>query len=95
LQAKQMSYRISQLVPFVVLVAMSQAAISQDAQPQRLNDNVKAATVRSGDNTPANVLPADEWQRVDQAVNRALTWLAKQQQADGSFPTRDITNSCG
>jgi hypothetical protein len=39
---------------------------------------------------PANVLSANEWQRVDAAVNRALVWLAKQQQPDGSFPTLDM-----
>src|SRR5262245_2048678 len=39
------------------------------------------------DNTPANVLSAEEWRRVDTAVNRALDWLATQQQPNGSFPT--------
>ncbi len=37
--------------------------------------------------TPANVLSAEKWQRVDASVNRALSWLASQQLADGSFPT--------
>src|SRR4051812_22752402 len=53
----------------------------------------------STDNKPANVLSADEWQRVDVAVNRALDWLAKQQRPDGSFPTLDngqpaVTSLC-
>ncbi len=80
-----MTFSLPQLVPFVFLVAIPQAAISQDARLS--GSNATAATARSGDNTPANVLLADEWQRVDKSVNRALTWLAKQQQADGSFPT--------
>lgn len=33
------------------------------------------------------VLSADQWQRVDDSVDRALAWLAAQQQRDGSFPT--------
>lgn len=32
-------------------------------------------------------LAADEWRRMDESVQRALGWLAGQQQADGSFPT--------
>ena len=35
----------------------------------------------------ADVLTADEWERVDGSVDRALAWLASQQQRDGSFPT--------
>ncbi len=34
-----------------------------------------------------DVLTAEEWEAVDRAVERGLTWLAKQQQPDGSFPT--------
>lgn len=38
--------------------------------------------------TPStDVLTPDQWQRVDDAVDRALSWLARQQQRDGSFPT--------
>lgn len=32
-----------------------------------------------------DVLNADQWKQVDQSVERALAWLASQQQADGSF----------
>jgi hypothetical protein len=51
------------------------------------------------DNTPANVLSSEEWRRVDVAVNRALEWLATQQQPDGSFPTLEtgqpgVTSLC-
>lgn len=37
--------------------------------------------------SPSDVLSAAEWKRVDAAVERALAWLAGQQQANGSFPT--------
>jgi hypothetical protein len=39
------------------------------------------------DDGRSNVLPEAEWQRVDEAVDKALTWLAAQQQPDGSFPS--------
>jgi len=42
------------------------------------------------DQTSADVLTADQWQRTDAAVNRALEWLAAQQQPEGSFPTVDM-----
>src|SRR5262245_34822625 len=44
----------------------------------------------AADDSPANVLTAAEWERVDGAVKRAIAWLASQQQPDGSFPTIDM-----
>jgi hypothetical protein len=38
---------------------------------------------------PRDVLSPDEWRRVDASVDRALAWLAGEQQSDGSFPTLD------
>lgn len=35
------------------------------------------------------VLTPEQWRQVDESVEGALAWLAAQQQADGSFPTRD------
>ncbi len=34
-----------------------------------------------------DVLSETQWDRIDASVDRGLAWLAKQQQADGSFPT--------
>ncbi len=68
------------ILPLVVLigpVAFSERAAAQEA------------TAHS-DDTPANVLSADEWRRVDAAVERALAWLAQQQNSDGSFRTLDM-----
>jgi hypothetical protein len=45
------------------------------------------APQKPNDDTPADVLSAEEWKRVDFAVDRALTWLAAKQNPDGSFPT--------
>jgi hypothetical protein len=54
---------------------------------------------RDADDSPAKVLSAEEWKRVDVAVERALAWLATEQQPDGSFPTLDsgqpgVTSLC-
>jgi len=38
----------------------------------------------------ADVLTAEKWKQVDKSVERALAWLITQQQADGSFETRDM-----
>jgi hypothetical protein len=84
-----MAYCIPWLLPFVLLFVAQQSAISQHSQPPGLANNADLPTVQPSDNTPANVLSAEEWQRVDKAVNRALTWLASQQLRDGSFPTLD------
>jgi hypothetical protein len=61
--------------------------------------NDHKASKDSVDDTPTNVLTADEWKRVDKAVERALTWLAAQQRSDGSFPSLDagqpgVTSLC-
>lgn len=53
----------------------------------------------SADDTPTNVLSTSEWKRVDGAVERALTWMASQQLADGSFPSLEtgqpaVTSLC-
>lgn len=42
---------------------------------------------RAADDMPENVLTHQEWQRVDSAAERALAWLASEQQPDGSFAT--------
>ena len=34
-----------------------------------------------------NVLDEAQWKKVDQSVDRGLTWLASEQQEDGSFPS--------
>lgn len=39
---------------------------------------------------PSDVLAPAEWQAVDRSVDRALAWLARRQQPDGSFPTADV-----
>jgi hypothetical protein len=60
---------------------------------------VQKVTKGSADDTPTNVLSPAEWKRVDAAVERALTWMASQQQENGSFPSLEtgqpaITSLC-
>ena len=60
---------------------------------------IKKATKGSADDTPTNVLSPAEWKRVDAAVERALTWMASQQQENGSFPSLEtgqpaVTSLC-
>jgi hypothetical protein len=38
----------------------------------------------------ADALTPAEWERVDRGIAKALTWLADQQQPNGSFPTQDL-----
>jgi prenyltransferase beta subunit len=47
----------------------------------------------------SDALSTEQWRRIDRAVERALFWLASQQNLDGSFPTREpgqpaITGLC-
>ena len=49
--------------------------------------------------SPSEVLTPILWQKVDAAADKALGWLASQQQRDGSFPTLDtgqpgVTSLC-
>jgi hypothetical protein len=75
----------------LVLVA---PAFAQTSWPERsVGNQATEAPPNSrarADDTPADILSADQWQRTDAAVNRALEWLAAQQQPDGSFPTVDM-----
>lgn len=57
-----------------------------DLRQQRAAD-VRSSTSSGADDTSDNVLSPDEWQRVDAAAERALAWLAREQQPDGSFAT--------
>jgi hypothetical protein len=47
----------------------------------------------------ASALSTDEWHQLEGCVDRTLAWLARQQQPDGSFPTREsaqpaVTSLC-
>ncbi len=44
-------------------------------------------TAAAGNDYPSDVLTPEKWLAVDVSIERALAWLAQQQQRDGSFPT--------
>jgi hypothetical protein len=73
-----------QLVSLLLVMCVSMHARVTQAQNTRAQD--RAERRRSGEDAPADVLSPDEWQRVDDAVERALAWLAGEQRPDGSFP---------
>jgi hypothetical protein len=87
--------RIVAALPLSFVVSVQLQA--QDARP--LGEEGRSLNSADKASSPADVLNAAEWREVDVAVNRALAWLAAQQQADGSFPTTDkgqpgVTSLC-
>jgi hypothetical protein len=76
--------------------AYSQSTDSGKADAKQSGD---VGGLSRGDDDPRKVLTEGEWKRVDEAVARALTWLAGQQANDGSFPSLDtgqpaVTSLC-
>lgn len=77
----------------------SQAQAQPAAQKKPTAESRRSAVSSSRDDSPRSVLPDEEWQRVDAAVDRALAFLIAQQQVDGSFPSLDyaqpaVTSLC-
>ena len=72
----------------IVSTASLLAQQGGSSRGQRLDLREQAGRPR--DDQPDNVLSPDEWQRVDAAAQRALTWLAGQQESDGAFPSLDV-----
>src|SRR6476661_357448 len=77
---------------FVCILVLLSGAGRLSAQATRASSpGAAGASKRVGngnsDDTPRQVLSSQEWQRVDNSVERGLTFLAAQQQPDGSFPT--------
>ncbi len=50
-------------------------------------ETVESSPKPAGGQPAIDILTEGQWQRVDDSVDRALTWLASRQQRDGSFPT--------
>ena len=56
---------------------------AEKAKPQA--EKAEAAKPQAMD--PTSVLDEQQWKEVDESINRALKWLATQQEEDGSFPS--------
>lgn len=87
--------RAMYFVPAVVFIAASSSWAQPAPSPQ---DEQELPRSEAASNL-TDALPSEEWARIDDAVDNALSWLASQQQPDGSFPTRDqgqpaITSLC-
>jgi hypothetical protein len=73
-----------------MIVEMLSAAVYADESATSQAVTTVAAQERGDADAPTNVLTSSEWERVDEAVARALGWLASQQQQDGSFPSVEM-----
>jgi hypothetical protein len=70
---------------FLFFVALTVSWLFSEAFGQ---ENVGGSRRRPVSNL-ADALTTAEWEVVDRGIERALAWLASQQQEDGSFPSRD------
>jgi hypothetical protein len=75
----------------LLLSAVAPAACAQQTGGGTTSgaDSARLKSAKS-EGSPTDVLTPEEWRRVDAAVERALKWLAGQQEKDGSFRTLDI-----
>src|SRR3954463_7098585 len=79
------------LIIALLFLAILRNGAAQENSTARQTDVSRAPSpAPRADDTPINVLSSDEWRNMDRAVERGLTYLAAQQQADGSFPTDPI-----
>ncbi|HEX3601320.1 MAG TPA: prenyltransferase/squalene oxidase repeat-containing protein [Lacipirellulaceae bacterium] len=82
-----------------MLLILNTSAESQRPAAPSLDGVPELAAIGDNDDSPKSALTPEEWSRVDKAVARALSWLATQQQRDGSYPTLDygqpaVTSFC-
>jgi hypothetical protein len=73
----------------LVLFNTAEPLRAQRAEPtETINiDGVQPTDQSRIDDDPRDVLTDERWRRVDKSVERAIAWLASQQQSDGSFLT--------
>lgn len=79
------------LIPGLLsLMMFGQARAQENATVVQRDTSHAASAATRADDTPKSVLSPDEWRNMDSAVQRGLTFIAAQQQADGSFPTDSV-----
>jgi hypothetical protein len=72
------------------LMILRQVSAQQKSTILQRDASRVAPAVTRADDTPKSALSPDEWRNVDSAIQRGLTFLAAQQQPDGSFPTDSV-----
>jgi hypothetical protein len=82
-----------------LLALRAEAQVAADQQTGSTTASSNEQRTNAADEPPGDVLTQDEWRQVDAAVERALAWLASQQQPDGSFPSLEtgqpgVTSLC-
>jgi hypothetical protein len=94
---------INLLLTLLVSISVCCSALAQVKDKAGAAVNPRSAEQKTpkvtADDTPTNVLSDAEWERIDASVERALTWMAAQQQEDGAFPTLErgqpgVTSLC-
>jgi hypothetical protein len=83
-----MKFRIEFLTAIVLLLTGEAVRAQESATSQAVSQDSERG--RGDADAPTNVLTPSEWERVDDSVERALSWLANQQQPDGSFPSVEM-----
>jgi hypothetical protein len=73
----------------LALLLASGHLFAEESQPTQIKSSDAAPSIKANvsEQNPRDVFPADEWRRIDSAVDQGLAFLASQQQPDGSFPT--------
>lgn len=74
----------------LLLLFVSCAALCAQQKLTPSSKSKERTAAGESDEQASSVLNADEWRRVDGAVERSLGWLVSQQQPDGSFPSIEI-----
>ncbi len=71
----------------VLLRGPTDGVLAQETTNSTAVESTSQTDDGAANDSPTDVLPAHEWERIDAAVEKALVWLATQQQDDGSFLT--------
>ena len=96
-------YMYLSLLMLIGVCCCVQAQVKLGDGASKVDDTVqsgKQATPQgAAEDAPTNVLSDVEWQRSDAAVEKALTWLATQQEENGDFRTLErgqpgVTSLC-
>jgi len=82
-----LSPRIRIIASLVLLLGAAELRAQVNGTPSPRQRTPQTVTAAHADDTPREVLSEQEWRQVDKSVDRGLTFLAAQQQPDGSFPS--------